>query len=71
MGSELVKTCHVYQTVGNANPNVKTAPLKPLPAFDELFSRLIIDCVSSMPKTNPENNYLYTIMCTSAIFPFL
>ena len=41
----------------------------PIPAFDEPFSRVIIDCVGPLPKTKGGNQYLLTIMCASTRFP--
>ncbi len=38
--------------VGKPNQNVKPAPLKPEPAFNEPFSEVIIDCVGTMSNTN-------------------
>ncbi len=67
--AEFVKTCHVCQMVGKPNQNVKPAPLKPVPAFDEPFSRVIIDCVRPLPKTKSGNSYLLTIICASTRFP--
>ncbi len=64
-----MKTCHVCQRVGKPNQNVKLAPLKPVPAFDEPFSRVIIDYVGPIPKTKPWNSYLLKIMCASTRFP--
>ena len=39
------------------------------PAFDEPFSRILIDCVGPLPRTKSGNEYLLTIMCTSTRFP--
>ncbi|KAL5010694.1 hypothetical protein ScPMuIL_012999, partial [Solemya velum] len=38
-------------------------------AFEEPFSRVIIDCVGPLPKTKSGNEYLLTIMCASTRFP--
>ncbi len=51
------------------NPKIPVAPLKPIPAFEEPFSKVIIDCVGPMPKTKAGNQYLLTIMCASTRFP--
>ena len=53
------------------NPNQKpsAAPLKPIPANDEPFSRVLIDCVGPLPKTRSGNQYLLTIMCMATRFP--
>ena len=45
------------------------APLKPIPAFEEPFSKVIIDCVGPLPKTKSRNQYLVTSMCASTRFP--
>ncbi len=66
--AEFVKTWHVCQTVGKLNQSVKPSPLKPVPAFDEPFRRVIIDCVGPMPKTKSGNSYPLTIMCASTRF---
>lgn len=60
---------HTCQVVGKPNQKIPQAPLKPIPAFDEPFSRVIIDCVGSLPKTRSGNQYLLTIMCASTRFP--
>ena len=49
--SEFCRTCHSCQIVGKPNQKIPTAPLKPIPAFEEPFSRVIIDCVGPLPKT--------------------
>ena len=48
---------------------IPKAGLQPIPAFDEHFSRIIIDCVGPLPKTKSGNEYLLTIMCASTRFP--
>ncbi|CAB3980524.1 Retrovirus-related Pol poly, partial [Paramuricea clavata] len=66
---EFCKTCHTCQVVGKPNQTIPKAPLKPIPAFDEPFSRILIDCVGPLPKTKKGNQYLLTIMCASTRFP--
>ena len=63
------KECHTCQLGGKPNQNIPQAPLHPIPAFDEPFSRIIIDCVGPLPKTKSQNEYLLTIMCSSTRFP--
>ena len=63
------KTCHTCQMVGKPNQNIPKAPLQPIPAFEEPFSRVLIDCVGPLPRTKTGNEYLLTIMCTSTRFP--
>ena len=61
--------CHTCQVVGKPNQMIPAAPLKPIPTFDEPFSRVIVDCVGPLPKTKSGNQYLLTIMCASTRFP--
>jgi hypothetical protein len=49
--AEFCKTCHTCQLVGKPNQVIPKAPLKPIPAFEEPFSRIMIDCVGPLPKT--------------------
>ena len=53
--------------VGKCNQKIPHVPLQPIPAFEEPFSRVLIDCVGPLPKSG--NDYLLTIMCTSTRFP--
>ncbi|KAL5020695.1 hypothetical protein ScPMuIL_002223, partial [Solemya velum] len=63
------RSCHTCQVVGKPNQKIPVAPLHPIPAFEEPFSRVIIDCVGPLPKTKSGNEYLLTIMCASTRFP--
>ncbi|KAJ8038132.1 hypothetical protein HOLleu_19119 [Holothuria leucospilota] len=67
--AKFCKTCHSYQMVGKPNQNIPAAPLKPIPAFEEPFSRVIIDCVGPLPKSRAGHQYILTIMCASTRFP--
>ncbi|XP_071959886.1 uncharacterized protein [Antedon mediterranea] len=67
--SNYCKSCHACQVVGKPNQKVPVAPLKPIPAFGEPFSRVIVDCVGPLPRTKNGNEYLLTIMCASSRFP--
>ena len=49
------KSCHACQVVGKPNQKIPKAPLKPIPAFDEPFSRIIVDCVGPLPRTKAGN----------------
>ena len=53
----------------STNQTIPKAYLQPIPAFDEPFSRIIIDCVGPLPKTKSGCQYLLTIMCASTLFP--
>ena len=55
--------------VGKPNQTIPKAQLQPIPAFDEPFSRILINCVGPLPRTKSGNEYLLTIMCTSTRFP--
>ena len=63
------KTCDTCQLVGKPNQTIPVAPLKPIPAFEEPFSRIIIDCVGPLPKTRSGHEYLLTIMDAATRFP--
>ena len=67
--AEYCRSCHTCQMVGKPNQKIPVAPLKPIPAFEEPFSRVIIDCVGPLPKTRSGNQYLLTVMCASTRFP--
>ena len=45
------------------------AGLQPIPAFDEPFSSIIINCVGPLPNPTSGNEYLLTIMSASTRFP--
>ena len=69
---DVAKWCKEWYTCqlgGKPNQNIPQAPLHPIPAFDEPFSHIIIDCVGPLPKTKSQNEYLLTIMCSSTRFP--
>ena len=67
--SQHCKSCHTCRMVGKPNQTILKACLQPIPAFDEPFSRIIIDCVGPLPKTKSGCQYLLTIMCASTRFP--
>ena len=50
-------SCHTCQVVGKPNQVIPKAGLQPIPAFDEPFSRIIIDCVGPLSKTKSGNEY--------------
>ena len=62
--SNYSRSCHTCQVVGKPNQVIPKAGLQPIPAFDEPFSRIIIECVGPSG-----NEYLVTIMCASIHFP--
>ena len=63
------RSCHTCQVVGKPNKKIQKAHLQPIPAFEEPFSRVLVDCVDPLPKTRSGNEYLLTVMCTATRFP--
>ncbi len=53
--ADFCKTCHACQVVGKHQSDPPKAPLQPIPALDEPFSRVIIDCVGPLTKTKSGN----------------
>ena len=53
--SKYCKTCHTCQMVGKPNQTIPKAQLQPILAFDEPFSRILIDCVGPLPRTKSGN----------------
>ena len=64
---EFYRSFYTCQVVGKPNQTLPKASLQPIPAFEEPFSRVIIDCVGPLPKSG--NQYLLTVMCASSRFP--
>ena len=62
-------SCHMCQMVGKPNQTIPKAQLQPIPAFEQPFSHVLVDCVGPLPKTKSGNQYLLTIMCASTRFP--
>ena len=56
------------QMEGDHNQKNPIAPLKPIPAFSEPFSRVLVDCVWPLSKTKAGNQYLLTIVGMSTRF---
>ena len=55
--------------VGKPNQTIPKAHLQPIPAFDELFSRIIIECVGPLSKTKSGHGYFLIIISASTRFP--
>ena len=51
------------------NQNIHAATLRPVAAFEDSFSRVIVDWAGPLPETKYGNLYLLTIMCASTRFP--
>lgn len=67
--AEFRRSCHACQMVEKPNQTIPKVPLKPIPAVEEPFTRIIVDCVGPLPKTRSGNQYLLTIMCATSRFP--
>ena len=66
-GVEFCKTYHICQMVMKPNQNIPVAPLKPVPAFEEPFGKVIIDCVGPLPKTKSRNQSFNHYVCLNQI----
>ena len=68
----MVKIQRVIETEWNLSALIvertPNAHLQPIPAFDEPFSKIIVDCVGPLPKTKSGHESLLTIMCASTCF---
>ena len=62
------ESCHTCQMVGIPDQTTPKAYLQQIPAFDEPVSRIIIDCVGTIPKTKSGCQYILIIMCASTCF---
>ena len=67
--SQYCRICHTYQIMGKPNQKIPKAHLQPIPAFEEPFSRTIVDCVGPLSKLKSGNQFLLTNMCASTRFP--
>ena len=67
--SNFCRSCHTCQMVGKPNQKISRAPLHPIPAFEEPFSRVIIDCLGPLPKTKSGNEFLVTIIVQLVCVP--
>uniref|UniRef100_A0AAQ5X4U8 Gypsy retrotransposon integrase-like protein 1 n=1 Tax=Amphiprion ocellaris TaxID=80972 RepID=A0AAQ5X4U8_AMPOC len=67
--ASFIKTCHTCQLTGKPNQSIKPAPLHPIPAIENPFEHLIIDCVGPLPKSKSGSQYLLTVMCLVTRYP--
>ena len=54
--------CHCFHTcqmIGESGQLHVVAPLQPLPAFGESFSKNISDCVGPLSQTNSGNQFIF------------
>lgn len=54
-----------------ANPikKISSAPLCPVPALDQPFDHLLIDCVGPLPPAKSGTQHLLTLMCQATRYP--
>ena len=64
---QFCRSCHTCPMIRKPNQMIPKANLQSIPAFQEPFSRILVDCtcVSPLPKTKTGNQYMLTIMCAS------
>ena len=62
------RTCHECQLAGKPNQHPSVSSLVPIPAMEDPFSCIIVDCVGPLPNTWAGNQYLFTVMCASTCF---
>ncbi|MDJ0933722.1 RNase H-like domain-containing protein [Breoghania sp.] len=67
--AQFCRTCHTCQVVGKPQPAIKPAPLMPVPAFEEPFTKIMVDCVGPLPRTKSGFQFLLTVMDVSTRFP--
>ncbi|GFV32635.1 uncharacterized protein K02A2.6 [Trichonephila clavipes] len=65
---EFVKTCDSCQRVGKPRDKAK-APLKFVPIYSEVFSKINIDDVGPLPVSTKQNRYLITSICVASKYP--
>jgi hypothetical protein len=53
---EECRSCNTCQVIGKPNQTIRVAPLRPVPvpAFEESFSRVIVECVGPLLRLNKE-----------------
>lgn len=59
--SAYIKSCHTCQLTSKPNQTLRPAPLFPIPAMNQPFEHLIIDCVGPLPPSRSGVCYLLTV----------
>ena len=67
--SVYIKICHTCHMTGKPNQTISPAPLSPIPALEQPFDHLIVDCVGPLPSSKSGSKYLLTVMCQSTRYP--
>ncbi|XP_076035379.1 uncharacterized protein LOC143021655 [Oratosquilla oratoria] len=67
--TEYCRGCPTCQLVGKSNKPIPVAPLHPIPAIGEPFSKILIDVVGPLPPSKKGFKYILTIMCLATRFP--
>lgn len=60
------KSCLVAE---KTNQSIPPDTLYPIPGLCEPFERVLVDCVSPLPRTRAGNKFLVTVVCASTRFP--
>ncbi len=66
---QFIKTCSTCQLTGKPNQKMKPVPLFPIPAMEQPFQHLLVDCVGPLPPSKSGSVYLLTVMCQSTRYP--
>uniref|UniRef100_A0A3B4UD58 Gypsy retrotransposon integrase-like protein 1 n=1 Tax=Seriola dumerili TaxID=41447 RepID=A0A3B4UD58_SERDU len=67
--SAFIKTSHTCQLTDKPNQVLKPAPLCPIPAVNQPFEHLIVDCVGPLPPAKTGATFLLAVMCQSTRYP--
>ena len=62
--AQYCSSCHTCQICGKPNQKIPPASLKPIPAFNKPFTKVLVDCVGP-----PQSGNLVTVTCASTRFP--
>lgn len=62
-------TCHTCQVKSKPGPGAPPYPLVHIPIVNEPFSRIVIDCVGSLPRTKRGNQYVLTFIDVATRYP--
>jgi hypothetical protein len=49
--AEDCRYCNTCQVIGKLNQTLRGAPLRPVSAFEESFSKIMVECVGLLSKT--------------------
>lgn len=64
-----IKISHTCQLTSKSNQILRPASLSPIPAVNQPFEHLIVDCVGPLPRSKSSAVYLLTVMCQATHYP--